>query len=72
MKTLICAGCGATLNERSCQLKCYKCGYNETCSDLLPALETNTSTPEPSPGDVSPKLKGWDEKLMYKIYRGRA
>ena len=41
----LCAACGAVLTPQSCKLKCSRCNYSETCSDLLPPL---LSPPEKS------------------------
>lgn len=34
----LCPVCGATMYPLSCKLVCPRCGYSETCSDLLPPL----------------------------------
>ncbi|NCO11664.1 hypothetical protein GW924_03620 [Candidatus Pacearchaeota archaeon] len=32
---LICESCGAKMIERTCKLKCERCGYFRSCSDLF-------------------------------------
>lgn len=31
----ICESCGARMHERGCKLKCGRCGYFRSCSDLF-------------------------------------
>lgn len=31
----ICESCGNKLQQHSCKLKCSKCGYFRSCSDLF-------------------------------------
>jgi len=32
-----CPNCSAPLEGRTCKLRCLRCGYFESCSDLEPA-----------------------------------
>ena len=32
---LICENCGSMMAEEKCKLKCEKCGYFRSCSDLF-------------------------------------
>jgi hypothetical protein len=34
--TYTCLNCSARLEGRSCKLRCPRCGYFESCSDLEP------------------------------------
>ncbi len=31
----ICESCGNNMEERGCKLKCKRCGYFRSCSDLF-------------------------------------
>lgn len=33
--TLVCEACGAQLESRACKLRCLRCGYFRSCSDLF-------------------------------------
>ncbi len=32
---LICESCGAKMDELGCKVKCKRCGYFRSCSDLF-------------------------------------
>ena len=32
---LVCEACGKHMEERGCKLKCPRCGYFRSCSDLF-------------------------------------
>jgi hypothetical protein len=32
---LVCPGCGTALTERKCKRLCQRCGYFESCADLI-------------------------------------
>lgn len=31
----ICESCGAEMEERGCKIRCKRCGYFRSCSDLF-------------------------------------
>ena len=37
-----CPNCSAPLEGRTCKLRCTRCGYFESCSDLEPAPTRST------------------------------
>lgn len=38
-----CPNCSAPLEGRTCKLRCTRCGYFESCSDLEPAPPASPS-----------------------------
>lgn len=32
---LVCESCGSQMEENRCKIKCKKCGYFRSCSDLF-------------------------------------
>jgi hypothetical protein len=57
---MVCSGCGARLNGRDCDLKCYRCGYEPVPRQKVVKLPERR------------KPKGWDQELLYRIYNGTA
>lgn len=53
---MVCANCGAVMEERACHVTCRRCGYFEDCSDgMLPVLNAKRPQPEGArPSEVPP------------------
>lgn len=32
---LVCEACGNKMEERGCKMRCHRCGYFRSCSDLF-------------------------------------
>jgi predicted ATP-dependent serine protease len=44
----VCPNCGAEMDGLKCKIRCARCGYFESCSDLEPAPPWSTP-PRPTP-----------------------